>query len=81
LTQSDRDTAADLAQRLKRSLGDPSKADEAERPPEDQPPKFADVLMSEKTPTPMIDEDAGVSRADWELIVKALEHYARSATG
>jgi hypothetical protein len=80
LTQSDRETAAELVERLKRALIDPSKADEADRPPEDQPPKFADVLMSEKTAA-SIEHDAGVTSEDWQLIVKALEHYARSATG
>lgn len=80
MTQSDRETAAALAQRLKSALTDPSKMDEAGRPPEDQPPKFANILMSEKTGV-SIEEDARVTPGEWQLILKALEHYARSATG
>jgi hypothetical protein len=75
---SDRDTAAELARRLK-GLVDPSKADEADRPPGDRPPAFADALMSE--PPEYIEQNAELTSADWQLIVKALEHYARPETG
>jgi hypothetical protein len=71
---SDRDTAAELAQRIKNHLIDPSKEDEADRPPGDRPPAFADALMSEAPAS--IEQAAGLNSADWELIVKALEHYA-----
>jgi hypothetical protein len=80
LTQHDRETAAELAERVKRAHIDPAKMDEVGRPPEDQPPKFADVLMSEKTAAP-VEADADLTSEDWELIVRALEHYARSGTG
>ena len=73
-TPSDRDTAAELAQRIKSSRIDPSKADEANLPPSDRPPGYAEALMSEKPAPP----EAGLSSADWDLIAKALEQYARS---
>ena len=76
---SDRETAAELARRLKTAMMDPAKADEAARPPEDQPPAFADMLMSEKPVT--VERGADLSDGDWDLIVKALDHYARSGTG
>jgi hypothetical protein len=78
-TTSDRESAAQLARRLKNAMSDPAKADEAERPPEDQPPKFADILMSEKPLS--VEQGAELSDADWKLIVKALEHYAGPGTG
>lgn len=76
---SDRDAAAELAHRLKNALVDPSTADEADRPPGDRPPAFADALMSEKPVS--VERGADVTSADWDLIVKALDHYARSGTG
>jgi hypothetical protein len=72
-TASDRDTAANLARRINANHVDPSKQDEADRPPEDKSPGYADVLMSEAPPT---EPDADFSYSDWELISKALEHYA-----
>jgi hypothetical protein len=71
---SDRDSASELAQRIKNHLIDPSKEDEADRPPGDKPPAFADALMSEAPAS--IERAAGVNSADWEFIVRALEHYA-----
>lgn len=53
---------------------DPAKVDEAERPPEDQPPGFADALMSEAPAS--VERGADLSQRDWQLITKALEHYA-----
>ena len=44
---SDRDTAAELAQRIKSDGVDLSKRDEADRAPGDRPPGYADALMSE----------------------------------
>lgn len=76
---SDRDAAAELARRLKNALADPSTADEADRPARDRPPGFADALMSERPVSP--ERGARVTSEDWALIVKTLEHYARSGTG
>jgi hypothetical protein len=71
---SDRDIAADLAQRININRVDPSKEDEADRPPGDRPPAFADALMSEAPSS--VERGAGLKSADWELIGKALAHYA-----
>jgi hypothetical protein len=76
---SDRETAAELARRIERSLVDPSIEDEADRPPSDKPPAYADALMSEAPAS--IDRAVDPSPADWELIRKALEHYATCADG
>jgi hypothetical protein len=75
---SDRDAAAELAQRIKSNRIDPSKEDEADRPPSDRPPAFADALMSE---APASLAPADVNSADWNLIAKALEHYAKCGNG
>ncbi len=75
----DHDTAAELAQRIKNNLIDPSKADEADRPPGDKPPAFADALMSEAPAS--IERAAALNAADWELIGKALAHYAACGNG
>jgi hypothetical protein len=72
---SDRAAAAELAQRVKSARIDPSKEDEADRSPDDKPPGFAQVLMSEG-PT-SIEEAAALTPADWALIDKVLEHYIR----
>jgi hypothetical protein len=45
--KSDRDAAAERASRVETTPIDPSKADEADRPPSDRPPAFIDALMSE----------------------------------
>ena len=75
-SSSDRDAAAELAQRIEQKMIDPAKVDEAQRPPEDQPPAFADALMSEaEAPAPV--GGAHLSQNDWTLISRALEHYAK----
>jgi hypothetical protein len=71
---SDREAAADLARRINASEVDPSKSDEAHRPPSDKPPAYADLLMSEE-PAP-VERAADLSESDWALIGRALEHYA-----
>lgn len=71
---SGREDAAELARRIESSRVDPGTADEAHRPPSDRSPAYADVLMSEE-PTP-VERSADLSEADWELIGKALHHYA-----
>ena len=76
---SDRDAAAELAQRIKDSLTDPSVEDEAARPPSDRPPAYADALMSE-APTSIADA-LDLGPADWKLIGRALDHYAACRTG
>jgi hypothetical protein len=76
---SDRNAAAELATRIKASLIDPSKEDEADRPPADKSPGYADALMSEKPAS--VEHAVDLNGADWELIGKALEHYATCAKG
>jgi hypothetical protein len=76
-TASDRDSAAKLARRIYANRIDPSKQDEADRPPEDKSPGYADLLMSE---TPADPADAELSASDWQLVGAALEHYATCQT-
>ncbi len=76
---SDRDTAAALALRINANRIDPSKEDEAGRPPSDKPPAFAEALMSEAPAS--VERGAELTSADWELIGKALEHYATCGKG
>jgi hypothetical protein len=78
-TPSERDAAVGLARRIKTSLIDPSRADEAHRPPSDRPPKFADLLMSEAPAS--VERAADLTRSDWELIGRALDYYAASVGG
>lgn len=75
----DRNAAAELAQRINDDWVDPSKQDEAGRPPSDKPPGFAEALMSE-APT-AVERSADLSAADWALITTALEHYAACGKG
>lgn len=75
----DRDTAAELAQRIKASRIDPSNDDEADRPASDKPPGFAEALMAEVPAS--VEPGAELSSADWELIGRALEHYAACGNG
>ena len=77
-TASDRDNAAKLARRINTNRIDPSKQDEADRPPEDKSPGYADLLMSE---APAAAPDDEMSYSDWELIATALEHYATCPNG
>jgi hypothetical protein len=74
VSRSEREAAANLAERIEASLVDPSKEDEAHRPAGDRSPGYADVLMSEAA-TP-IERAFDLSSADWELVAKALQHYA-----
>lgn len=76
---SNRNSAAELAQRIKTSRIDPSKEDEAGRPPADKSPGYADALMSEAPAS--IERAVDLNSADWELIRKALEHYATCVKG
>ena len=71
---SDREAAAELARRIEASQVDPSTSDEAHRPESDKPPAYADFLMSEN-PVP-VERAADLNEADWQLIGRALEHYA-----
>jgi len=75
-TASDREAAVALSKRIKAGLVDPSRADEAHRPPSDRSPKFADVLMSEAKSS--VERAANVSANDWDLIARALDFYAAS---
>ena len=76
---SERDAATALARRIKSKLIDPSKIDEADQPPSDKPPAYAEALMSEAPAS--IERAADVERADWVLIASALEHYAACGNG
>lgn len=76
MTQAnDRDAAADLAQRIERSLIDPITDDDSTRPPGDQPPRFAKILMDDPVPPP--EGAINLQPDDWELIARALRQYAR----
>ncbi|MBV9440499.1 MAG: hypothetical protein JOZ24_10950 [Candidatus Eremiobacteraeota bacterium] len=77
---SDRDAATELARRIKQEHLDPSQVDEVNRPAEDRPPGYADVLMAEGNPVPK-KETRGIGSADWTLIHQALEHYASCGRG
>jgi hypothetical protein len=79
MATTDRDAATELAHRIKANLIDPSKADQADRPASDRPPGFADALMSEKPQS--VERAAKLSPADWELIGRALQHYATCGQG
>ncbi len=74
---SERNSASELAGRIKASLIDPAKVDEARRPAEDRPPAYADFLMSEKPAS--VGKAVDLAPADWHLIATALEHYAGCA--
>jgi hypothetical protein len=76
---SDRDAAAELARRIKSFEYDPLKEDEVDRAPSDKPPAFAEMLMS-KGPT-SIESAAELNESDWQLICRALEHYASCGSG
>ncbi len=76
-TTNVRSAAAELARRIKVSRNDPARMDEADRPPGDKSPAYAQALMSEQ-PT-AIERAARLEPADWDLIEEALEHYARGA--
>ncbi len=76
---NDRESAAELVQRIEHNLVNPSKVDEAGRPKRDRPPGFADALMSEQA---VPDESAArLNSGDWQIIRKALEHYAACKSG
>jgi hypothetical protein len=73
-TDSERDSASELAQRIEVRLIEPTDVDEADRPAEDRSPGFANAILSE--PAGDVEKTADVTPPDWELIVKALRHYA-----
>jgi len=79
ITSSERDAAKDLANRIEAWLVDPAVVDDADRPPEDRPPAFADALLSQAPSS--IEKAADLKQGDWELIGKALEHYAACQAG
>ena len=78
MPQNERDAAADLARRIRNRTVDPSREDEAHRPPGDRSPSYADVLMSEAPR--VIERSPSLSTDDWKLIAKALEFYANAST-
>ncbi len=73
-TNNTRDAALEIAQRLKAARIDPSQIDEADRPASDRPPGFAEALMSTR-PT-AVETNASLTPADWDVIERALSHYA-----
>jgi hypothetical protein len=70
---TDRETAAELAQRLKSEPIDTSMADQAHRPPSDKPPGYADRLMAEMPARER--RGSSLNADDWDMVIKALEHY------
>ena len=76
---AERNAATQLAKRIEVRLVDPSKIDEAKRPPEDQPPGFVDTIFSQETNS--VEQSADLSHEDWDLISRALEHYAGCQSG
>lgn len=74
---SDRATAAELAERIKR-VEHVSEA-KADRPAGDKPPAYAEFLMPDAPDS--VERDAGLTLENWALIGKALEHYATCAKG
>jgi len=76
---TERRAAEDLAKRIEGKLIDSTDIDEADRPPQDRSPGYADVLMNE-TPA-SVERAADLSSADWQLIASALEHYAACGKG
>lgn len=80
MTQAnDRDAAADLARRIEENFIDPSTDDDSTRPPGDQPPRFAKMLMDDPVPPP--ESAIDLKPDEWELIARALRQYARSGGG
>jgi len=79
ITSSERDAALNLANRIGAWLVDPAVVDDKDRPPQDRPPAFADILLSQAPAS--IERAADLMHADWELIAKALEHYANCQGG
>jgi hypothetical protein len=78
-TNKTRSVASEIAQRIKTARMDPSQIDEADRPPSDRPPAFAEVLMS--TPPTIVEGPAKLSKIDWDVIELALVHYAACEGG
>lgn len=78
-TNNTRDSASEIAQRIKAARMDPSQTDEADRPLSDRPPAFAEALMS--TPPTVIEGPAKLKSADWDVIELALAHYAGCKNG
>lgn len=79
ITSSERDAARDLATRVEAWLVDPAVVDDKDRPPEDRPPGYADVLLSQAPAS--IERAADLSQNDWILVSKALTHYATCQGG
>lgn len=74
-TTDERNAAAELARRIEPKLVEPAEVDEAKRPPEDRPPGFITEVFSQAPAS--VEKAAELTHADWDLISKALEHYAQ----
>jgi hypothetical protein len=71
---TDRTAAARLAQRIERSMVDPTEIDEADRAPGDRSPGYANALISDAPSS--VESTADLTHGDWAIIHRALEHYA-----
>jgi hypothetical protein len=78
-TSSERDSASELANRIESWLVDPVLVDEQDRPPEDRPPQFINKIHSLAPAS--IEKAADLTHGDWELIARALQHYANCQKG
>jgi hypothetical protein len=77
-TSNTRSAASEIVRRIKTARMDPSQIDEADRPPNDRPPGFAEALMS--TPPTVVEGPAKLMPIDWDVIELALVHYATCDT-
>lgn len=68
------DIAAKLAFRLQHAGVDLARADEANRPPGDRSPEFANLVMNQ--PAQSVAAARNLTEAEWTLVGKALQHYA-----
>ena len=78
-TDSERDSASELARRIEVRLIEPTDVDEAGRPEGDKSPGFANAILTEAPAS--VEKAADLDQPEWELIVKALQHYANCRRG
>ena len=73
-TDSDRDSASELAQRIEVLLIEPTDVDEADRPEGDRSPGFANAIHKDRPDS--VERAAELGQPEWELIVRALRHMS-----
>jgi len=71
---TEHDAAAGLAKQIEALLTENAKLDQEKYPPDERPPAFVDAVMPDKPVK--FEQAADLDLGDWELISKALEHYA-----